>query len=368
MSELAKKKPADLKALINQENVREQFRRALPKHLYPERFVRVATTALTRIPKLRECTKESFMRCLMDLSAMGLEPDGRYAHLIPFRNKKLGVTECTLIVDYKGIADMVRRSGEVSHIHCDVVCENDAFSENLGQIEVHRINRKRPRGEMYAAYSRVTLKDGTVSCCVMSKDEIDSIRGRSKSGDNGPWVTDYNEMAKKTVFRRHSKLLPLSSELFENLAKDDEYQFREMRDVTPPAEPDNNPLIMREDVSAVEQEQPAETEPEPAKKKPAKDPAEGLPKVSAYVEEVEEFTGPLDDTTGQPKWVRYDVELKVADEDALRKVSTFSRTIGDTCEWNKGGKALVAIEPAKNPKHTDTLVFVKFGDEEGGAE
>ena len=114
-------KPRSLKDMIASPQMQQQFAAALPKHLSPERFGRIAITALSRTPKLKECTQESLFKCLLDLSAMGLEPDGRHAHLIPYENRKLGIVECTLIVDYKGLVALVRRSGEVAKIHADVV-------------------------------------------------------------------------------------------------------------------------------------------------------------------------------------------------------------------------------------------------------
>ncbi len=56
----------------------------------------------------------------------------------------------------------------------------------------------------------------------MSIEDVEKIRSRSRSGNSGPWVTDFDEMAKKTVFRRHSKWLPLSPELRDKIEKDDE--------------------------------------------------------------------------------------------------------------------------------------------------
>ena len=38
----------------------------------------------------------------------------------------------------------------------------------------------------------------------------------------GPWKTDWTEMAKKTAFRRVSKWLPLSAEIYQAFAKDGE--------------------------------------------------------------------------------------------------------------------------------------------------
>lgn len=77
MSQITTTKTSELKALLTGDKMREQFAAALPKHLTAERFCRVAITALSRTPKLAECTQESFFRCLLDLSAYGIEPDGR---------------------------------------------------------------------------------------------------------------------------------------------------------------------------------------------------------------------------------------------------------------------------------------------------
>jgi recombination protein RecT len=207
-------KPQGLKSLINSEAMRQQFALALPKHLTAERFTRIAITALTRTPKLQECTPESFMRCLLDLSALGIEPDGRRAHLIPYGK------ECSLILDYKGIAELVMRSGAVSSIHADKVCDNDVFDVDRGKITTHRIDYKTPRGKSYAYYVIVTFKDGSEKCEVMTRDEVDGIRKRSKAGNSGPWVSDFDEMGKKTVFRRASKWLPLSPEIRDAMEKD----------------------------------------------------------------------------------------------------------------------------------------------------
>lgn len=194
----------------------------LPKHLTPDRMVRVAILAITRTPKLQKCDQASFFNAMMTLSQLGLEPDGRRAHLIPFENRKRGVTECQLIVDYKGLVELASRSGAVSNIHADVVCENDVFDVNAGELVRHTIDYRKPRGEVFAAYALARMKDGGTKLEVMSRDEIEDIRKRSRSGGNGPWMTDWNEMAKKTVFRRLSKWLPLASEYRDALDAEDE--------------------------------------------------------------------------------------------------------------------------------------------------
>jgi recombination protein RecT len=205
--------PKTVKSWLSSDYFKTQVALCLPKHLTADRFVRVAITALTRIPKLAECTPESVIKCMMSCSELGIEPDGRRAHLIPYGK------ECTLILDYKGLVELAKRSGDVSNIHAQIVCEQDFFEYDTGEI-THKIDFRKDRGAMYAAYAVITFKDGSKHTEVMNKVEIDAIRKRSRAGGNGPWVTDYNEMAKKTVFRRASKWVTLSPEIQDALDKD----------------------------------------------------------------------------------------------------------------------------------------------------
>lgn len=190
--------------------MKSQFALALPKHLTADRFLRVCLTAVNKNTKLLQCTKESLLGCLMDCSQLGIEPDGRNAHLIPYGK------DCTMIIDYKGLVELARRSGDIADIHADVVYDKDEFTYSFGSdSHLKHIPNLKERGELVAVYSYVRLKDNSSSFEVMSIKDVEKIRNRSKAKNSGPWVTDFNEMAKKTVFRRHSKWLPISSEKFQ---------------------------------------------------------------------------------------------------------------------------------------------------------
>ena len=93
---------------------------------------------MMRNPKLMQCSRDTFFRCLLDLSAMGLEPDGRQAHLIPRKNKTGGL-DCTLIIDYKGIKEMLYRNGDIVDEHSDVVGDLDLFEYEYGTNKHLRI-------------------------------------------------------------------------------------------------------------------------------------------------------------------------------------------------------------------------------------
>ena len=212
-------KQVDLRSFIGSDKVKEQITKALPAICTPDRFLRVAMTCITKTPKLLQCEQSSFISALLDCAQLGIEPDGRRAHLIPYGKN------VQLIIDYKGLVELHMRSGKISLIHADKVCENDEFEYNAGKIVNHKINFKKERGEPYAYYAYAEMKDGSTKAEVMTLEEITKIKGRSKSSSNGPWVTDPEEMSKKTVFRRLSKWLPMSPEEAQTIQKVENSEF-----------------------------------------------------------------------------------------------------------------------------------------------
>lgn len=205
--------------LVASNYIKEQVAKALPGMFTPERFMRVTLTAFNKNPGLWDCSKSSIASVILQCAQFGVEPDGRHAHVIPYKG------EATLQLDYKGLVALVRRSGDVVSLHVDVVCMADEFDYNLGEVQRHSIDFKKPRGDVYAVYAMARLKDGSSQVQVMTKDEVEGIRKRSRSGASGPWVTDWNEMAKKTVFRRLTKWLPLSFEAAQAVQHDTEREF-----------------------------------------------------------------------------------------------------------------------------------------------
>lgn len=210
----AVQKVQKVKSLIASDDFQKQLAMALPGIVTPERFIRVALTTINKTPKLAECTQSSLFAAMLDCASLGIEPDGRRAHLIPYG------TTCQLIIDYKGLIELARRSGELSDWKAVLVCDNDEFEADGEAVTLHRINYREPRGDVFAVYSVATFKDGVKSYEVMTRDEVEAIKGRSKASGSGPWKTDWSEMAKKTVIRRHSKVLPLSAEFRTAVEKD----------------------------------------------------------------------------------------------------------------------------------------------------
>lgn len=226
--QLAKTPKSLLSSLLQGPNFLESLDRVLPSHIRSQQLVRIALTAMNKTPKLFMCTPESICSCLLDLAAMGLSPDGRHAHLIPFEESKTGKVKCTLIVDYKGIIELALRSPSIAAVQAIVVRESDFFKWSNGEIE-HIISIENDRGPLKAVYSKVVLlKNGTHFVQFgepMTKAEIEKIKNRSKAKESGPWLSDFDEMAKKSVIRRDSKYWTLSPEVSSFILKYDEVEF-----------------------------------------------------------------------------------------------------------------------------------------------
>lgn len=234
------------------------MQKVLPKHLTAERMLNIGVVAASRNPLLLECDPRTILRCMVQASMLGLEPDTPLglSYLVPFKNGKTGQYECQLITGYRGMIELARRSGNIQSLEAHVVYEGDQFAYELGLAPKlsHVPNMVDGTDNIIASYAIAKLVGGGIQFEVMSRKEIDAIRLRSKASKYGPWVTDYSEMARKTVVRRLAKYLPLSIELANAL------------DVDNSAETGQTPLIGK-DLPLVELGAPEviDAEPEDAK-------------------------------------------------------------------------------------------------------
>jgi len=228
-------KPIDsLRALFDKAT--PAIAQVIPAHLTPERILRVTLACVSRTPLLLECTPQSILQGVMLASQLGLDPTGGtlgQGYLVPYRNNKTGKREAQFIPGYRGLIDLARRSGNVDSIHAHPVFQKDRFTYQLGSnpgID-HVPALTDDPGPLVAAYMVAFLKDSAIPQIeIMSREQIDAIRKRSKAKDAGPWVTDFDEMARKTVVRRGAKYLPMSVEFATGLQLQDDAERGEPTD------------------------------------------------------------------------------------------------------------------------------------------
>lgn len=204
-----------------------QIRERLPSHMasMAQRFTKIVVTAASKNPAILECTRESVLISVMTAAELGLEPGGALGegYLVPYSVK--GVKTCQFIPGYRGLISLARRSGQIVSIEAHLVREGDEFDCEFG-LEPKLVHKpcmtNAIPGEIKAAYAVAKIVGGGIQYEMMLKSEIDAIRKRSRAGDFGPWVSDYGEMARKTVIRRLFKYLPVSVEMARAMEIDDE--------------------------------------------------------------------------------------------------------------------------------------------------
>jgi recombination protein RecT len=219
----------------------EQIAIALPKHMTAERMIRVATTTISRTPKLLECTPISLVGCVVQASELGLELNGFLgeAYLVPFWNSRARCLEAQFQAGYRGLISLARRSGQVALVYSELVYHCDKFKVAYGlhknlehEPDLDNLDRGR-RDEtgnligLRGAYAVVKYKDGEFDFEYLPLAKLNELRARSKSKnkdgeENGPWVTDPDQMYRKVPIRQLAKRLPLSPE-FQKAAILDEY-------------------------------------------------------------------------------------------------------------------------------------------------
>lgn len=218
---------------------------ALPRHLSPERMLRVFLLAVRKAPKLAEAPVSELVGAMLTLASLGLEPNTPlgHAYLIPFEagpkdNRRVTIQ---VIIGYQGYLELARRTGQMVSIHADVVYKGDEFSFEYGtNTHLRHVPVGDSEGrEPIFAYAHATLKDGQ-AFEVLPYAKVLRIRDGSqgyqaavqslenskrstkdawkrKSYDASPWVAHEHEMASKSMIRRLSKRLPMSLE-FANAA------------------------------------------------------------------------------------------------------------------------------------------------------
>lgn len=218
-----------------------ELKMVLPSHITPEKFQRTILTAVQGDPDLLGADRQSLILACMRAAQDGLLPDKREAAIVVFNeNKKVDGNwvqrkVATYLPMVYGLRKKILQSGEVAALEVGIVYRKELEAGDF----YYRVGVEPPLGHkpsfdltmddtgdelIVAAYSIATMKDGTKSYEVMRRFEIDKVREASMTGatrtkrgearkPSGPWVEWFPEQAKKTVMRRHSKVLPMSGDL-----------------------------------------------------------------------------------------------------------------------------------------------------------
>lgn len=214
--------------------------KSISKHLNADRAFMFMSVSVRNNPKLLECTPMSIVSSLVAISLSGLDVASNEAYVVPYKNYKTGKTYAIPITSYRGdIKNMYRFKVDsntplIKSIYVSEVKEKDLFDVSGGSEVriIHKPNYREERGEVFSYYAIAKLHTGGEVFSIMTKKEVEDYADKySKSKDwktkklTGPWSTEFDEMAKKTVIHKLKKLLPSSfvstedyidTELFDN--------------------------------------------------------------------------------------------------------------------------------------------------------
>lgn len=216
-------KPSSISDLIKV--MEPEIRKALPGVITPERFTRIALSAVKNTPKLAECTPLSFLSALMNAAQLGLEPNTPLgqAYLIPYQNHNR--LECQFQIGYKGMIDLAYRNERMQSIEAHTVYRNDEFYYEFGlNPTLKHIPTWEDRGEIVGFYAVFRLDNGGCHFEVMSKSDVDAyaaMYSRAYTSDYSPWKTNYEQMALKTVLKRLLKTAPVKSDFRKAISMDE---------------------------------------------------------------------------------------------------------------------------------------------------
>ena len=275
----------------------EQQRRA-------ERFARVCVTAFRQNPDLQKSSPASILGAMMTCAQLGLEPNtpSGLAYLIPRWNSKMRSMECQFQVGYRGLLELMYRSGAIASINADVVYRQEieaglfSYTSGIRPTIEHRIDlldgsaRSGNPADIVAAYACAVLKSGEPVIRVVPRRDIDKAMAMSggKAGPSQVWKTHYAEMAIKTAIHRLAKWLP-TTRVDEAMEAEAKYIEAEAKPVEPAQAGLSleamNAMMAAGQAQAVEAPQEAPAVEQAPASTPAPEPAQAQPEPAPVQEE-----------------------------------------------------------------------------------
>ena len=246
---------ATLGELLDNVEFRRRVAQSAPEHMTGDRLLRVFAMAVRNTPGLMEVSPLSFAGACLTTTQIGLEPNTplQHAFLIPFKENKWNPqkrereyvrTIVQWIPGYRGLAQLSYNSGQVTHIHPDIVWKPD---EDAGRFDFEYGSNQRlfhkplyvprdltlERETPIYAYAHAKLVHGegfivwpweeVLRIRAMSQGYQTAMRAFEKAKENGwsipasyteaPWIKHWRAMARKTMVRAISNMLPRSVEL-----------------------------------------------------------------------------------------------------------------------------------------------------------
>lgn len=228
----------EIKKYMKQDAIMKNLEETLGRNA--NSLVTSALTAVSNNYQLKDATPESVYASLMKAAALNLtvDPNLGLAYLVPYKNNSQRVTEAQLQIGYKGLVQLSLRSGQIKSINTGVIYKSEflGFNKITGEFKIDdSIIPDEENDEVAGYFACITLINGGEMKQFMPISKIIAHASKySKSYQNdqklspnekwkaSPWTTDFDAMAEKTVLKNVLKFVPMSLDMQEAIAADEQ--------------------------------------------------------------------------------------------------------------------------------------------------
>ncbi|HHL1122402.1 recombinase RecT [Streptococcus pyogenes] len=180
---------------------------------------------------LKSASNESIYAAAMKAAVLNLpiEPSLGRAYLVPYKG------QAQFQLGYKGLIELAQRSGQYKNINAGIVYKSQLISYNP-LFEELILDFSKPQDEIVGYFAAFKLLNGFEKVSFWTVEKV-TAHGKkfSKSFASGPWKTDFDAMAQKTILKDIlSKYGPLSVEMQKAIDEDNQDStISTPKDITP---------------------------------------------------------------------------------------------------------------------------------------
>ncbi|AOT56582.1 recombinase RecT [Weissella soli] len=212
-------------AQLKSDEVVAQFEATAGQHA--KAFAGEVAISIMGNPALEKATLSSIIVEATKASALGLSllPSMGEAYLVPYK----GAAQFQL--GYKGLIQLAMRSGQMKAFGAVPVYEGenpkwDKYTQEL-------IHEGEETGQVVGYYAFFELVTGFRKAEYWSKKRVEDHKNKFSKSKSGPWSTDFEAMALKTVLKSILQYAPKSTEMARAIAEDTEVEYTQAIDITP---------------------------------------------------------------------------------------------------------------------------------------
>lgn len=208
---------------------------ALPSGEHSRKRFMQAAVGICSNPSVARCTPESVWKAIYQCARLNLVPDPvlHHAAIVPFRNSRAGCHEATLVIEYRGLIELMKRANPLLSVKAGTVYAEDDYELVEGTENRLTITKRwwekglDDSGPPLFFYAVAHEPGAEVVPVIVPAAEAKKIGSSSKAGmrKGTPWHDHFERMGEKTAIRRLERFVRMDPD------KPETAQFREALEV-----------------------------------------------------------------------------------------------------------------------------------------